>query len=738
MSSLLKPSEIQDLESISTEKSFELVKLCSVLLYSKESTDNEHGRRYLVYVLNNWQKIPEGHHEMWNDLLEAAGFYPYISSGDDNSLTSRKVLSTAQRLRLGMNHSSHLPGIVFHEEQKEIADILASGQNVIISAPTSFGKSILIEEVVASKKYSNIVIIQPTLALLDETRKKLKKYEDSYKLIVKTSQEPSQTKGNLFLLTAERVMEYAELPLVDFFILDEFYKLSAQRDDERSDTLNNAFHLLLSHNAQFYLLGPNIDSISKGFTEKYNAKFIKTTYSLVENNEIDIYSAHKDKFEHPRKYAGYKESVLFELLVAIGDEQTIIYCSSPDRARKLALQFTHYLTSIGAAKKRQLSICSWIRNNIHNEWGVSDALEHGIGVHDGALPRHMTSAIIKYFNEKTINYLFCTSTIIEGVNTSAKNVVLFDSTKGGRNNKIDFFDYSNIKGRSGRMMVHYIGNVYNFCKPPKRHLVEIDIPFFDQNNVTSEVLIHLDKKEVKDKSSEKYKQIEALPEIERKIIQKNGMSISGQKAIISILEQDILQRPDLVLWSGTPTYDQLKYAVSLSWDNLIKPGESTSPFTKSQVTYLTHGYGMNQSLQLIVENQITYLSTLEHHKDKSREEIINDAVKFTFQAQRHWFSYKVPKWLLVLDRLQKYVAQKHGLHAGDYTYYASQIENDFIQSNLSILNEYGVPRSAIKKVERYVNADLSEDDVIPLVKDLLVARSNEFDSYEIEKLNEIL
>jgi replicative superfamily II helicase len=40
------------------------------------------------------------------------------------------------------------------------------------SAPTSFGKSLLIEEIVASKKYKNIIIIQPTLALLDETRKK--------------------------------------------------------------------------------------------------------------------------------------------------------------------------------------------------------------------------------------------------------------------------------------------------------------------------------------------------------------------------------------------------------------------------------------------------------------------------------------------------------------------------------------------------------------------------------------
>jgi len=61
------------------------------------------------------------------------------------------------------------------------------------------------------------MIIQPTLALLDETRKKFKKYSTDYKIIVRTSQEPSENKGNLFLLTAERVMEYQELPKNRFF-----------------------------------------------------------------------------------------------------------------------------------------------------------------------------------------------------------------------------------------------------------------------------------------------------------------------------------------------------------------------------------------------------------------------------------------------------------------------------------------------------------------------------------------
>ena len=175
-----------------------------------------------------------------------------------------------------------------HIKQKELSDLLKSEVNVVASAPTSFGKSLLIEEIVASGIYNNIIIIQPTLALLDETRIKLRKYKDRYKTIVRTSQAYSVDKGNLFLLTAERVMEYEEFPHIDLLIIDEFYKLSLRRKDERANILNNAFlRIVNKYNSKFYLLGPNIDGITEGFADKYNAVFFKSSYSLVDCDVID-------------------------------------------------------------------------------------------------------------------------------------------------------------------------------------------------------------------------------------------------------------------------------------------------------------------------------------------------------------------------------------------------------------------------------------------------------------------
>ncbi len=731
---------IKSATNIPDSSSFYLLKLCSKLLYSDDEEKNMWGRRLVINVLDNWYKLPEVHFHIWSDLVESAGFYPYT---EKLILKDSYNFCTPQHIRKVYHSSEYLRDTYFHEEQKELANLLNAGKNVIVSAPTSFGKSLLIEDLVASKRFNNIVVIQPTLALLDETRKKLKRYRNDYKIIVRTTQKASSIKRNLFLLTAERVMEYKDLPSIDFFVIDEFYKLSAKRDDERSDVLNNAFHFLISQNSQFYLLGPNIDGISKGFAEKYDAYFIITNYSLVDNQIIDIYEQHKEVFDNASHHAkkGYKDAiiyrdnVLFNLLLDLKKEQTMIYCSSPERARKMAKKFTVFLQTKDIKENENLNIIEWITENISKKWSIVDCLKLGIGVHDGALPKHMTSTIISYFNNQKLKYLFCTSTIIEGVNTSAKNIVYFDSKKGKQ--KIDYFDYANIRGRSGRMMIHYVGKIYNFNSPPEKGDVIIDIPFFEQNPVTSEVLIHLNSDEIIDKNSSDYLNILSIPDVEKEIIKKNGLLVTGQQKILEILKVDMLRKSDLILWQGMPTYHQLAYLILLAWNNLLKPGESTSPYTVKQIVKITSDYGRYKSIQYLIRAQNSYFQTLSRYKSYTDEEIYDDAIRFALQAMKHWFGYKIPKWIQTINKLQKHVATLNNLNAGEYSFYASQIENDFIQPNLMILNEYGVPNSAIKKIENNIDKDWTEEQVLSAVKRSISENRRDFLDYEADKINDV-
>lgn len=696
---------IKSMAQIDVNTSFSLIKACIKMLKEHEND----ARLLLIYILDNWHKVNADAQQMWVDMIESVGFYPYL----EKYKGQLSLDSTAGIIRKGFYKSQNLSDLYLHEEQKELLQKLSLGRNLIISAPTSFGKSLLIEEIVSNHRYKNLVVIQPTLALLDETRKKLLKYDSIYKIIVKTTQPASIDKGNIFLLTAERVLEYPRLPDIDFFVLDEFYKLSAKRDDERSDILNNALYLLLKkHRCSFMFLGPNIEDISNGFAEAFNAEFYKTTYSLVANEEVDYFSKYHGQFGRSGEKKLFKEKTLFELLYSLRDEQTLVFCSSPARVRDLSKKYAAFLHEQNAEEISPLPLVEWIEQNIHKQWCLTDCLNNRIGIHDGALPRHITTSIIDYFNNKDLNCLFCTTTIIEGVNTSAKNIIYYDKTKG-KDTPIDFFDYSNIKGRAGRMMVHFVGKIYNFNPPPPKEDIIVDIPFFEQNPISDEILINLSIDEIKHPDSDQNQYIQNLPDDIKTIIQRNGVNVRGQENIINTLMA--LSDFTLVRWTGYPTYRQLEYILNLAWDNLIKPGETTSPMTKAKLVKQTFDYTQHKSLQVMIRGTYDYYKTQQHYSSWNNVDILDEAIKDSFQTLRHWFEYKVPKWLSVVNSLQEYVCREKRISPGSYLYYANLIENDFLPPNLTLLLEYNIPISAIRKIMRALPSDINEDSILDYV-----------------------
>lgn len=675
----------------------------------------------IEYILENGTKY--GY--IWSSIMEAAGFYPYLSKYRDVFPNNDTVSMITQEFFA----SNNMKGIYFHEEQKEILNKIEAERNMIISAPTSFGKSLLIEEVVASKKYRNIIIIQPTLALLDETRKKLSYYTNYYKLIVHTSQEPDSDRGNIFLFTAERVLEYQKFPKIEFFVLDEFYKLSKKRDDERADLLNNAFHnIIKKYNCRFMLLGPNIDDISPGFAYKYDAEFFKTNYSLVLNEGVNIYEQHQGKFGDRGQKQDYKQNVLFELLFELKGQPTLIFCSSPERVRKLSKSYARFLkTEKGWQAKKEVPLNEWIDKNVTKNWSLSEMLRYSIGIHDGALPKHITSSIINYFAEGDVDCLFCTTTIIEGVNTCAQNIIYFDKTKGSRV-PIDYFDYCNIKGRAGRMMVHFTGRIYNFNEPPKPEQTIVDIPFYEQENISDEILINLEKEEMKYPEKEQNQYILNLPEDIKKIFKQNGVSVRGQEEILKELAKE--ENYKNIFWSGKPSYEQLGFILALAWNNLLRDGETTRPMTLPKLVKLTFDYGNGVSVKEMIVADYNYKTRGKELQLEQKKEILDESIQSTFQIIRHWFQYKVPKWIGVINSLQEYVCSTNEKKAGNYAYYASLIENDAIPENIALLLEYNIPSSTIKKILSVLPADLRDQDLVDYIFDNKVYENENLLTYE--------
>lgn len=708
-------SEIEKIKKISFDESFKIISHCTQLL-SQHSVEAElSARKIVIHILNNWEKVDSNVYEVWTDLIETLGFYPYIQK----NRTNLKTTSFADDIRMSYFQSDFLDNTYLHKEQKKISNYILSGKNVIASAPTSFGKSLLIEEIVASKKYRNIIIIQPTLALLDETRLKLKKYIDDYKIIVRTSQPYSEDKRNLFLLTAERVMEYEPLPPIDFLIIDEFYKLSLRRKDDRADTLNNAFLKVVNKfHPKFYFLGPNIDGITEGFAEKYDAIFYKSDFSLVDCNVIDK-SYLIDWNKSDKQIDKQKVEILCELLNKLQDEQTLIYCSTPARARRMAKIYLEYAQRTGQEKSRPVPLMEWINKNISPEWSLAKELQYGVAIHDGSLQKHMGASIIKYFNEGRLKCIFCTSTIIEGVNTSAKNVILFDEKKGG--SEIDFFDYSNIKGRSGRMMEHYVGRIFNFCRIPIQNRIVIDIPFYEQDPeiLTDEILINIKKEDIKQEVRNRYDQIEALPADLLEIIKQNGVSVNGQIRIYKRLMSDLKSRDVLqnIQWSQLPTWDQMSYILEVAENNLFNFDDKRGVFSVKQLARYLNMYRTKKNIIEIVND--IYNSRIESVKNLTEErkaKYYDEAVETAFHIYRHWFQFTVPKAFRVVDSIQRLICERRNMRSGSYSFFVQQLENDFIRENLFILVEFGIPSNAVRRLESIIPANLSEDGVIDYIR----------------------
>lgn len=712
-------SEIEKIKKISFDESFKIISHCTQLL-SQHSVEAElSARKIVIHILNNWEKVDSNVYEVWTDLIETLGFYPYIQK----NRTNLKTTSFADDIRMSYFQSDFLDNTYLHKEQKKISNYILSGKNVIASAPTSFGKSLLIEEIVASKKYRNIIIIQPTLALLDETRLKLKKYIDDYKIIVRTSQPYSEDKRNLFLLTAERVMEYEPLPPIDFLIIDEFYKLSLRRKDDRADTLNNAFLKVVNKfHPKFYFLGPNIDGITEGFAEKYDAIFYKSDFSLVDCNVIDK-SYLIDWNKSDKQIDKQKVEILCELLNKLQDEQTLIYCSTPARARRMAKIYLEYAKRTGQEKSRPVPLIEWINKNISPEWSLAKELQYGVAIHDGSLQKHMGASIIKYFNEGRLKCIFCTSTIIEGVNTSAKNVILFDEKKGG--SEIDFFDYSNIKGRSGRMMEHYVGRIFNFCRIPIQNRIVIDIPFYEQDPeiLTDEILINIKKEDIKQEVRNRYDQIEALPADLLEIIKQNGVSVNGQIRIYKRLMSDLKSRDVLqnIQWSQLPTWDQMSYILEVAENNLFNFDDKRGVFSVKQLARYLNMYRTKKNIIEIVND--IYNSRIESVKNLTEErkaKYYDEAVETAFHIYRHWFQFTVPKAFRVVDSIQRLICERRNMRSGSYSFFVQQLENDFIRENLFILVEFGIPSNAVRRLESIIPANLSEDGVIDYIRKIVM------------------
>ncbi|UYW31250.1 DEAD/DEAH box helicase [Methylorubrum extorquens] len=633
------------------------------------------GREMVVRALAVKNRLPDQFIPLLNSLVQTVGLLPYLD------IDSRETLEDFALYEAHKVPETH-DGAVFHTLQLQIYRLLISGTNVVLSATTSVGKSLIVDAVIASRRYRTIVVVVPTIALIDETRRRLvKKFGDTHSIITHQSQERVQGKPTLFILTQERVLARKDLRDVDFFVIDEFYKLDMlNSNDERAVDLNLCFHRLASQGAKFYLIGPHVQEV-RGLAERYNHFFIPSQYSTV---AVDVVQFNLPKSGDSR----LKEAV--RLCVKL-TEATIVYCQSPGKCSEVAeaLIESGHFPKIDATA----DAVSWLRNHFPNEWTVIRALEHGIAIHHANVPRAIQQYAVRAFEEAHVSIMICTSTIIEGVNTAAKNVIIYD--RRIKNSTINYFTYKNIAGRAGRMGWHYIGKVFVLEEPPEEDVYAVHLPIETQTEHTPvSLLLDLPEGDLAPISRKRLEEISGSSLLSFETIKDNRhVPIEVQNKIAEILLNNPVLRRALS-WRGSPDGPQLQAACNVRFDHFeIKATlKGHQIHSGEQLAACLTNLRNTKSLREFIDSRLPF---------KRPNESVSESVENTLRLLRKYIGYRLPKQLIALENIHRDISRRIGERVqANYELYAVQVESLFIDSGLFALDEYGLPPEMTRKLMR--------------------------------------
>lgn len=624
-------------------------------------------------------------------LLARVGLYPYLDDPDSLSLGDRLAFEAHRPLVQPRGD------FVFHSAQAQVYARLMDGDTVILTAPTSFGKTLIVDALVVSRKYRNIAVVVPTIALIDEVRRRLSRINDDYELGYKVITHPAQgqSKRNIFVFTQERVLE-EEFPPLGIAVIDEMYKLSLTQDPDRGPLLNQALYKLRKLAGQLYLLGPNVGTLRE-LPADFEHRFIPSDDSTVAIDVIQVERTGNDREN---------------LLRVCRDlhEPTLIFVKSPNRAHEVA----RWLVDAGTIHDGGLTnAAGWLGEHYHPDWVLAESLRSGVGVHHGRVPRAIAHHIVSAFNQERLSFLVCTSTLIEGVNTTAKNIVVLDDKIDRR--KYDLFTFKNIQGRSGRMFKHFIGRVFLFNPPPQDALPDVEIPVMSQPEDTPvELLLGIEEEDLTPTSRrriQRYLDQDVLPV---SVLRANaGVNLDAQLELAAALDQDPEGWYRRLAWRGFPKYEQLSVVSDLLFKYFSSTARRWGARSARQLTYLIWQSYRGASPRQLIRGQLEYA--------KTQGNTIDDVVLSVLTFQRSGLTFGFPKFLRVLDNVQQAVLGRVGAPTGDYSQFAAAAEGAFAPAPLAALDEYGLPLQVARKLRAELlpaGADDSLDAVLERLRGL--------------------
>lgn len=630
-----------------------------------------------------------------------------------------------------------------HQYQKDILSLFTPHKKnrYFLSASTSFGKTHLVYEIIRKINYENIVLIFPSIALLTENLERMHGnilYE-SYKIHTLSDVTPEEMKGkNIFIYTPERFLSFLEKsagrPTFDFIFIDEVYKIDNEyiidedekKENERDVSYRIAAFYSVIENTDLLLAGPYIEKHSASFERFLNHNKINkcdfNQYEIVGKSFHEVKTARKLDigegivFEFSKDENGKQARLqkIIGILCEKGDKEgSIIYCPAPSSAERYAKCLPSLVDYESLSSDYQLFV-EHISKEYGNEWVVTTCLKKGIGVHHGLIPKYIQKEIINFFNKGILKVLTSTTTITEGVNTSAKNLIVINNRKGTKTLKR--FDAKNIAGRAGRFNNHYSGRV-----------IILQNKFLDDLNSEKESIHHknYDLDSQKDEIDLFYSGSEFLTEEDKSKREKIILEQKERGIPDEILDMfKVVSKTDKIeIYDRITSLDSRQHSsvinlirkinsssqVSIEWDGLQVILDCIHPIVNTQLAVFidqktNQGTGEHSILVPMLYNYLEEgFKGLVIFKREKRGESIDEATRNTARFVFNTAKYQLVKYLGVFNVMYKfYRSRSEGIEFEEISG-IDRLLTKLEYNALTVLgrkaSDYGVPTRVLQYYE---------------------------------------
>lgn len=486
----------------SKEDLFRLLSLASGLAF-----ENNYSSQHIAYdiatkIIRNFQDDEKTFYDAAYVILSRLGNFPgrkflkneYDGLNDSEfksgSFLGLEVAAREIENELLINDES----LLLTDFQKVFFDSVNRERFFSTSAPTSAGKSYIFTLSIVNRIINNptetIVLVVPTRALIRELveriTKNVRRYYDLNRVVIRAVpvvEDLPEGRGRIYVLTQERLTTLLNVDQEGFRIDTIFIDEAQEIQNERGITLQNVLEVVLEKysdvnmffasplikNPEYFSSILNVQQFSgNNYVEEVspvgqNLIFLSSVNRKVKQANVSVYVDDKEVplglVEFDFKFRNSEQIIeLARKLTQEGDSTTLIYCNGPSSAETLAIKMADTLP-VQEQDEHVRNLIEFIREDVHPNYSLIHCLRKGVMYHYGFIPTSIRTELEKLASMGKIKYVFCTSTLLQGVNLPAKNLIVSDPKKGQRK-PMGRSDFLNLIGRAGRLLHEFHGNIW--------------------------------------------------------------------------------------------------------------------------------------------------------------------------------------------------------------------------------------------------------------------------------------